>query len=384
MEIAHASIDMAKVQAFQHPIVDFPIGFRGGPVLLSPELQKFRHHRHDEPFDHVRNVLSYPHHLDGEYIYAGPIFGHFGHFMSEMIHRIVPARALKLPGKFLFVLGEDDESHMDIDRVSQRVPEVLEFLGIGRSNSVFVNRNTTVAKLHLVQQGAHLNSAPKPGYTDVLRAYSGPKLDALFGATRRPPRLYVSRSRLPRAGGILGESYLDKALIDQGFTIFHPEEHPFAVQMDHYRKADVVIFAEGSACHGTELLGSGMMKQTILIPRSFQARILRKPLEARSVAYVTADVSRYLGSLQINPNNGLPMLSRGVSVLKPRRVTKVMMEAGIPIRRSFSAWAYRACAIKDMRTYLAEMRGGNGWNAAGALRLVRSILTGGLHWTIKP
>ena len=84
--------------------------------------------------------------------------------------------------------------------------------------------------------------------------------------TRRPRKLYVSRSALRPQGMVLGSRF-EQQLEHAGFTIFLILGMALLTAVDHYRKAEIVVFPEGSACHGTELLGAGMMGRTFLLPR---------------------------------------------------------------------------------------------------------------------
>jgi hypothetical protein len=67
-------------------------------------------------------------------------------------------------------------------------------------------------------------------------------------------------------GHFLGEQYLESLLVKSGYTLFTPENLSLVEQMRQYLEADVVLFAEGSACHGVELLGK-INATSYLIPR---------------------------------------------------------------------------------------------------------------------
>lgn len=352
--VTYACLEGARVQAFLYPIVDAPVGFRGGPVLLDPLHQCLRHHRNDVPYDSFQADPEYSDHLSGDFYYAGPLYDHFGHFLSEMVHRIVSARAHGYNHKFLFVISEKTPTPASLEDAAPYIKEILGFLGVDTKNSVVIERNTIVERLHVFEQGACWGGVPNDAYLDDLARFSNARLDELCGQVSRPKKIYVSRSALPKVGGILGEEYLENVLRNEGFDIFRPEQHSFAVQMDHYRKADTVVFAEGSAAHGTELLGSKAMGTVVLVPRSQQVYVFERVLRPRSREFIRANVTRYLGTVKENPSDGSPLFHRGTTLLRPRLVNKIFRENAVSPMRGFHSLAYLMAAVADLRIYLRD------------------------------
>lgn len=351
----HACLDNAQVQAFSVPLIDFPNAFCGGPVLEATEYDVFRQHRANRPVDSFRPNQAYNNRLTGEYIYAGPVYGHFGHFMAEMAHRIVPSQLLGLPGRYLFVTTEGDSSFVSFETLPAFVRALLELCGVAREDVDVINRNTIVERLHLVPQGAALSAYPRPGYLDALAAYMTPRLDRLHGDTARPERLYVSRSGLPRTGSLLGESYVEAQLEREGFHVFRPERHTLTEQMDHYRKAKVLVFPSGSACHGVELLGRRMLNEVLLIPRlEGQAGHFQRVLKPRAKHFTRLDATIYLGSLLLDRSSGKEAKTLGVSLFNPDQLTAGGFKQGFP---RFSLPRYAAAATADMTAYVSEVPG---------------------------
>ena len=67
----------------------------------------------------------------------------------------------------------------------------------------------------------------------------------------------VSRAGIAQrgGGGHAGESYLIGLLRSKGVTVLDPGQADLSVQMAAYAGAVRLIFAEGSALHGRQLLG---------------------------------------------------------------------------------------------------------------------------------
>lgn len=63
-------------------------------------------------------------------------------------------------------------------------------------------------------------------------------------------KLYVSRSSLGlKMGRYANEIWLEGMLAQQGYEVFHPEKYSLQDQIDAFRRAEKLIFAEGSALH---------------------------------------------------------------------------------------------------------------------------------------
>ncbi len=177
--------------------------------------------------------------------------------------------------------------------------------------------------------------------------------------------LYVSRSALEPQGNILGEIYFEQHLEREGFTVFRPEEFRFTSQMDHYRKAKIVIFPEGSACHGTELMGTNMMGRTFIVPRRRgQMHIFQRVVEPRSACFKAIDgCVEYLGTASADRRNGTPLSHIGVSWIDIESTVAFFRSHGLALLRTISEKDYAEAAEIDFQRYLTfQARPGAAWN----------------------
>ncbi len=354
-DLAYRRIDQARVQVFDWPVVRVPDGFRGGPVLPEPEDAALRHTRGRRPVDSFRPGESFDDLLAGDYVYAGPIYGHFGHFMAEFVHRIVPARLRGLKFPLLFVSTQDHNPHGSYGDFPDVVKEVLAFLDVRPHHLRVINRNTIVERLHVMEAGSDLGGGPKPGYVEALATYCRPRLNARHGDTARPRKLYVSRSALKPQGMLLGEAWFEGQLEREGFTVFRPEEWRVTPQMDHYRKAEAVVFLEGSACHGTELLGAAMMERSFILPRRGNREVhnLRRVVEPRSCSFAVLDgCADFLGSAAADKQSGQALSHLGVSCLDLERTAAVFRQHGLAQLPGLSEDDYATAAEADLRRYM--------------------------------
>jgi hypothetical protein len=316
--LVHRSLDHAYVQAFRVVVSDPTTAFTGGPVLEAPQDASLRHCRYGLPFDHVD--LAAPRHSDrvlrGTWNYIGPVYPHFGHVQAEMVHRIIPSRVLFDCEQWLAITGKDSSIH-HFAELPKAYRDALAFLGIHADNLQIISQDTHVERLNVSAQGSQFGLAPNDTYLEALRDYSTQRLDEWFPDIERPKRVYVTRTGVPEGGNFLGETWLEAWLQAEGFYIFRPEDHPLSVQMDVYRKAQVLVFSEGSACHGAELLGRGMLQQVYMLGRrKDHQEIFRNVLQPRSVSYQSVVFSQPLGYCVLHPLTQEPL---GHMAQNPRR-----------------------------------------------------------------
>jgi tetratricopeptide (TPR) repeat protein len=346
----HRTFGDVGVQALRHPVLDF----LGGPVLLDPACAKFRHKRDNRPCDTFDLEAEFDAYVNGEWVYIGPKYHHFGHIMSEMVHRIVPSKTL-FPDiqNYLLVTTSDDEEPR-FDTLSPTYQEVLEFCEIGPSQIAILNTNTIVEKLSICEQGSNFGGTPTPWYLDLLREFSGRRLDEIHGSRPSPARVYVSKSRIPHGGTILGERYIEGLLAEEGFLIFHPEESPLTLQMDVYRKAEALVFSEGSACHGVELLGTGMLDRTyVLIRRKETRNGLASILRPRSRQLHMFVDTFLLGTIAVHAETRQPHTEFSVSLADVEGVAASFRKHELARLDGMDVREYFQAAEEDLKSYFS-------------------------------
>lgn len=294
----------AKVQAFNGPIVaPPPHGFQGGIVLGSSlQEQKLRHSRYGVPVDYCNSAIDDYEKVPGEYTYFGPFYNHFGHTMSEFVHRAIPSIILGSFKKFLLI-SYNGAKNLSYESFPDFYKEILKFLGIEPSNILVITNHSEVENLFICEQGSDFGGGPKEGYLNFLDTFTKHRLDSLIGPTSPVLRTYVSRSKLLHGGNFLGERYLEYLLEGEGYTIMHPQELSLTAQMQLYRSSNVLIFPEGSACHGLEFFGNSALEECHLLERRKNHRNVFEPIfrNRAKVTSILAD-AHCLGSCILNPS----------------------------------------------------------------------------------
>lgn len=346
------TIDCARIQAFKHL-------FRGGLVLSdAPDDRRLRHTRSWQVFDTFDEDEAFSTVLPGEFIYAGPTYAHFGHVMAEMVHRILPSKHLFRCDEWLFVGGAGEQPAIaGFDALPDVFRQILQFLQVEPGRVNVIRENRIVDRIHVVEQGSDFGGGPKPGYLLDLREFSERRLDDLHGGETAYPKVYVSRTKVPHGGNFLGERYLEALLQAEGFTIFHPQNHPVSRQMDVYRKAELVIFPEGSACHGVELLGETMLNRCcLLVRREDHREIFKRVLAPRSREFSCYSGSTSLGAIVLHPASGEPLEHMGVSLLDTEVLTTFIRNTGIARLSTLDRETYFQVADADLSRYFEYHR----------------------------
>ena len=199
--------------------------------------------------------------LPGRWMYAGPLFGHFGHFLVESIARIWAVETLK--GKI--------DGIVFVPKFQNRPQYILSvFEPMLRGLGVDVEiRNledpTRVEELYVPQQGFGMFEMIEgaPEFRDFINAHAGKGVEP-----KGPEKIYIARSALPPArGSLLGEARLEELLEAEGYTIYHPQKDSFDEQMATYKAARRIISVDGSPLHMAALVGDRDLKVACIARR---------------------------------------------------------------------------------------------------------------------
>lgn len=202
--------------------------------------------------------------LPGRYMFGGHCRAHFGHFLVETTARLWALDHIggKLDGILFLPYRGDDAGISKALAVQQ---PIFDLLGI-----------TVPVQCHPGVLRAEELFVPELGF-GWLKMYSGSPAYRQFMCTRLSAaaeaeggeKLYISRARLaPARGGILGESVIEENLARAGFEIFHPEQHPLAVQIARYKAARTIVALDGSALHLAAYVLPAEARVAIILRRS--------------------------------------------------------------------------------------------------------------------
>lgn len=233
-----------------------PLAHGSGKLNMAFEASEpssgLQHLRYDGSIKTI-DILPLRERVDAEEIaepvlYAGPLFRHFGHALSESIHRLWPR----------LVYSELNGIKVAFHPVNgvKLLPYLVEALnlhGISAKQVIRIDRPMRFSKLIVAPQ-ARLMAGPtiNRDYPALLDGSLAKRIPSA-GEGRR---IYVSRSKHAHTGSYYGESYIERFLLAAGFEIIWPEDYTVHELVGILRSSSYAVFAEGSAIHALELCGS--------------------------------------------------------------------------------------------------------------------------------
>lgn len=321
----------------------------GGPLWPDFESQvEPRHCRNGRPVDLT------PHSWDGPWetvrtpvVWGGLLHPAFGHLVAEMTTR-VPRSLLERPDDpFLFIA----RAGLTKDGLLPHVTPLLEWYGLPQDRWRLVETGLRVAELRVAPQAEQLSGvAPTPDHLEMMDRIAA--RNALVPEVR--PLLYVTRlGMIPRyAGGHAGESYLVERLIAAGVPVLDPAAAPLRAQLASYAGAATIVFAEGSAAHGRQLLG-WRDQRIVILNRRPKFRLAEAALRARvpHLDYVEATKHIVAGVR----DDGVARVQKGLAILDLDALFATFAELGIDLAHDWDMAAYRTAVKADLAVWARMM-----------------------------
>ena len=248
----------------------------------SPELQHFRYgsasalnilRLEDAPPPAI--VIEEP------VIYGGLLFRHFGHALTESIHRLWPRYALQ-------------ELHsarvaFNTVRVVDIPPYVIEALnlhGLSKKDVIPISEPVLFKRLFVGRQARTLAGPTTiTDYATMLDRDHRRRLPRPVGNRK----LYISRLHHHHTGSFYGETFVEKALVEHGFSVVYPEYHTLTELVIMLRACNVAVFAEGSAIHALELCGSKVPAVAVISRRPVSTERFSPLLETICPRWMISD-----------------------------------------------------------------------------------------------
>lgn len=325
------------------------VAHRGGPLWPDWDRQTVaRHCRRGKPVDTPPDVLPPTDTFTEPVAWAGGIVGHFGHQIADFSARILPT-LVTWPDAVLVFAVKPESGMPSWETVPRFFQEIVAWFGLDPQRLRIVSRPTLASRLLVAPQGEQFGAlcgdvGPSAEYLDALDALVCRRL----GKGDRRGAVYVSRAG--QRVRFAGETEIEKALSRAGVEVFRPETVPLREQLRRYAGAERLIFAEGSAVHGLQLLGRGLGDVTVLSRRPgstiARASILAR---ARSVDHLDCDVR----SIVLLGPSGRPAIHGGVAVLDEDLLVERLGAIGLPMRSSWDSGAFREARERDVREWLS-------------------------------
>lgn len=319
---------------------------KGGPIWPQWDSQvAARFNRNGKPTDTLPERRPTVDHAEGEsWFWCGPITAHFGHGISDYATRIAGSMAAGENVDLVFSSEKDGLVASLSDAPKWFAQMLLDWFLVPAERIHFVTAPTFFETLHVVPQ-AEQNDAVGPGedYLDLLDSVT----ERHFRTSEKRGTVYISRAGI--GGKFAGEVAFEAAMKSAGVAIVRPETMPLVDQLRALASAERLIFAEGSAIHGAQLMGRAL-GDVIVINRRRRFKLAEAFIQprARSLRYLDHVGGMVYGLTEA----GKSAAAIGISFMDIPALLDSLEGAGISIKSHWDSKAYDAEIWNDLMFWL--------------------------------
>jgi hypothetical protein len=310
--------------------------------------------------------------ISGPVVCGGILHDAFGHLVAELTTRL-PASLWERPDDLHpFMTGMGKSKPV----LAPHILTLLEWFGLPTDQWRLVQSRLHAAELRVVPQAEQLwGPPPMDDHLALLDQTAWRNALVLIGQSL----LYVSRIGIIRRGtGVhAGEVYHVERLRSLGISVLDPASAPLAEQLAAYDGAGTLIYAEGSAVHGRQLLGARDQRIVILNRRPSE-RLARTALTARvadlSYAEVTGKIMACVRS------DGAIRFQKGLAFYDLDVLFAAFADVGVDLHADWDNEAYSRALLTDLDVWAAKMAAMRGSTDADATkeRPIEALETVGL------
>lgn len=200
--------------------------------------------------------------VDGDTIYLGWFFLHYGHFLMESISRLWVLNFLPNNNyKFLFNTYKNGVNYFN---EKGWVLELLKCFGISSEDVIFAEDKTCFERLIIPSQSMILHKSvniPAQRFIwDTIKSSVSTK-------EKSSEKIYLSRSKLLKdKRPLYNEVEVEKVFSSHGFDIVYPESLCLADQIKLLSNAAVVAGPSGSALHNAAFMNENSLLISLTTP----------------------------------------------------------------------------------------------------------------------
>lgn len=224
----------------------------------------------------------------GDYLYAGPLFPHFGHVLTESIHRLYAYSNKKYDG-VVFTSAWMSQNGIEKISIPKYLSEILSLFRIPVDKCIIVKSPSVFENIDFFEPGSSLQNGPKSWYLDIL-----PSFEPLVSSkSNLPSKIFIGRNHMMENGTVLGEGYIFRELLKNGFCYICPEHHSIEEQYSLIKSAKEIVFTEGSAIYASELI-SEWNSAVYMLPRRNYDSYFRPHIQPKTTYNVIGDISQVI------------------------------------------------------------------------------------------
>lgn len=267
-------------------------------------------------------------------IYCGLLFPHFGHFLSESVHRLWAISQLPINAPLLFIPLSAELLSIDlIFRHHRYICEYFMSMHIPLSRILLLTEPLLVSNLFVPTQASCLG--PKNVISRQYIDFLNRRQNSIFKTGNNSRlRLAIHRPNIDKLGlrgSIAGQRYLFRSLSSAGFFCTDMVNLSFAEQLDLYNTCSDLIITESSAIHALEIFGTINSRVFLLHRGGFARRQLKafiNLLRIRQCNYKILKAILVVPPLQVASSSGVLSFNRrlAISVLSLSSLSRLITQ----------------------------------------------------------
>tara|TARA_B100000378_G_scaffold40309_2_gene30121 strand:+ start:8 stop:1108 length:1101 start_codon:yes stop_codon:yes gene_type:complete len=309
-----------------HPYTFRDRKFQGGfaqddarDLARMPGETSFR----DEPMDAGVPAITV---VKGRYLFAGPVWNHFGHIMTDSLHRLWPL--IHNPNQYdglIFLSVTNLRVPRDgVVKMPQVALDLLTLMGLPSNLPIhFITEPTSIEILDIPEVGCSTKTGLKEPYRPYLQHYQSAIRRKIGNLANKVPRkIFYSRSHTLNDGGVIGIQYFEDRLRQQGYVSVVPEEMSLKMQFAFAMEAESIVFEEGSALHITDILND-VGARAFMLRRRSKATDFERALRPRVASFYNLVGSNNI--LQLPDRNGNMGVASLSMYLRPEQINERML-----------------------------------------------------------
>lgn len=210
--------------------------------------------------------------LSGKWYFGGILFSHFGHFLTESIHRLRQYVANQESYNGVIFIKSPHAGTFSFNPLNiEYIYAILtEYFNIPKDRILISDSYLEIECLHCNPQEQQLGGSPDVDYMQFLGRL---EKEYLKGRANNPKveKIFLSRKNYLRAGRALGMKAVERIFSNNGYFIISPENHTIREQFLFVSDAKKVVCEAGSALHLFDVLGPQRAELVVMSRRGFDA-----------------------------------------------------------------------------------------------------------------
>ena len=180
--------------------------------------------------------------LDASYVWGGVIFGHFGHFITETLPRLLTVRTSLRADPGLRILGFAAPGVTSTSLAG--LLGFMDLIDVDPALIDLIDQPTEVAALIVPRPPFRGRYSYDPSLLPLIDTCG------LGAPAPSGERIFVSRGQLAaKSARVANIAEIEALYQSHGFTLFYPERHSIAEQIARLTACEVLAGENGSALH---------------------------------------------------------------------------------------------------------------------------------------